>query len=136
MKKLINTICIAIALSYGSAHGADRDPFLPYTWSAPTGTDVGGAAKQAASTNPLVDKPVSSYRVIGVVVSPTDALAVLKARDKQEYFAYIGDPVGSEGGILETINTDGITVDIGGKIMSLKVSNRFESQDEKSDEKK
>ncbi len=119
-----------------AAQAADRDPFLPYTWSAPTGgneTTPGGG--KIPSTNPLIDKPISSYKVIGVVISPTDAMAVMKARDKHEYFAYIGDPIGSEGGIIETINTEGITIGVGGKIVPLKVSNRFENQDEKTEQK-
>ncbi len=136
MKKLIKLIIIAVIAGYGTAIAQDRDPFLPYTWSSPNNADTGaGGTKSSDSANPLVDKPVSAYTVIGVVISPTDALAVLKSRDKREYFAYIGDAIGSEGGIIETINTDGITVNISGKIVPLKVSNRFEMQDEKQTEK-
>lgn len=135
MKKLIKLMLVSTSLVCSAAYAADRDPFLPYTWSAPAGSDA-TASKTTDSSNPLVDKPLASYKVIGVVVSPTDALAVVKSRDKQEFFAYIGDPIGSEGGVLDSINTDGITVDIAGKTTSLKVSNRFENQDEKPDEKK
>lgn len=139
MKKLIKLICVVVMVGHGIAIAADRDPFLPYTWSAPAGTgnDTGGKDKSGEAVNPLIDKPISSYTVIGVVISPTDALAVLKSRDKHEYFAYVGDPIGSEGGVMETINTEGITVNINGKIVPLKVSNRFEMQDEKqTDENK
>ena len=137
MNKLNKSLIIAVLSTFAHVTQAEeRDPFLPYTWSAPAATDANGD-KDATTSSPLIDKPLSAYTVIGVVVSPTDALAVLKSRDKHEYFAYIGDPVGSEGGVVETINTEGITVDIGGKILPLKVSNRFEIQDEKQqDEKK
>ncbi len=135
MKKLIKIFSIVTVVGYGVALAQDRDPFTPYTWTAPASTD--SADKTTDGANPLIDKPLSSYTVIGVVVSPTDALAVLKSRDKHEYFAYIGDKVGSEGGTLETISTEGITVDMAGKVVPLKVSNRFENQDEKpTDEKK
>lgn len=117
-------------VAYGTASAAERDPFLPYSWSAPSGKDAANGTTDDKAVNPLITKPASSYTVIGVVVSPNDALAVLKSRDRNEYFAYIGDPVGSEGGIIETINSDGITVDISGKIIPLNVSNRFESQDD------
>ncbi len=138
MKKLSKTILLALITASGIAVAADRDPFLPYTWSTPAATTDTNSANinTDSKISPLIDKPLSAYTVIGVVVSPNDALAVLKSRDKREYFAYIGDPVGSEGGVLETINTEGISVDMGGKIVTLKVSNRFEMQDEKQDEKK
>lgn len=138
MKKLNSVICIVLGVAFSNfANAEERDPFMPYTWSAPAGTEA--AAKSASSANaatPLVDKPLSSYTVIGVVVSPSDALAVLKSRDRREYFAYIGDPVGMEGGVIATISIEGITVDMGGKVVPLKVSNRFENQDEKQTETK
>lgn len=122
---------------YGAAMADERDPFQPYTWSAPSAADTKEIDKESAYTNPLTNKPLSAYTVIGVAISPTDALAVLKSRDKHEYFAYVGDRIGSEGGILKVISTEGITIDIGGKIVPLKISNRFEAQDEKlQDEKK
>ena len=129
MNQLIKTLFFITFLSYSVANAAERDPFLPYTWSAPTTTDMINKAEKK-NVNPLIAQPITSYTVIGVVVSPNDALAVLKSRDRTEYFAYIGDPVGSEGGMIETINSDGITVDISGKIIPLRVSNRFESQDD------
>lgn len=137
MKKLNNIALLAvIALFSVTAIAADRDPFMPYTWSSPSGAEGTKVAGNAPSANPLVDKPLSSYKVIGVVVSPSDALAVIKSRDRREYFAYIGDPVGMEGGVISAINIEGITIDMSGKVVPLKVSNRFENQDEKETETK
>jgi Tfp pilus assembly protein PilP len=135
MKTIIKIIFVSALCIYSLAYATDRDPFKPYMSTPPINASDGAAvARDAAS--PLAEKPLSSYAVVGVVVSPNDAMAVLKSRDKHEYFAYIGDPIGSEGGVLETINTEGITVNMGGKIVSLKVSNRFENQDEKEPEEK
>lgn len=134
MKKLIKITLFVAVIALSSANAAERDPFLPYTWSGPAGKDAANS-DTSKDVNPLVRKSLSSYKVIGVVVSPNDALAVLKTRDRGEYFVYVGDPIGSEGGIIETINSEGITVDIGGKIVSLKVSNRFESQDDTQKDK-
>ncbi len=136
MKNLIKTAFFIAICGIGLAKAEERDPFKPYTWSAPASvSDAKTAVNDGEVSTPLIDKPLTAYTVIGVVISPTDALAVLKSRDKHEYFAYIGDQVGSEGGKLETINTDGVTVNISGKIIPLKVSNRFETQDEKPNEK-
>jgi len=130
MKQIIKMTFIVTLIAFGVANATERDPFLPYTWSAPQGKESANSIASGRHVNPLVRKPLTSYTVIGVVVSPNDALAVIKGRDRSEYFAYIGDPIGSEGGMIETINTDGITVDISGKIVPLKISNRFESQDD------
>jgi len=131
MKKLIRTICFIAFAGYGLAFAQSRDPFTPYAVSPPVAASVGKAVDPAEGNNPLTDKPITAYTVIGVAISPTDAMAVLKSRDKHEYFAYIGDEVGSEGGKIETISSEGITVNINGKIVNLKVSNRLEIKDDK-----
>jgi Tfp pilus assembly protein PilP len=138
MKKINRTIILIAAMLYGAAYAENRDPFMPYTSPSAMKVNPGAATVVAKdASNPLTDKPVSSYNVIGVAISPTNALAVIKSRDKQGYFAYVGDDIGSEGGKIEAINSEGVTINIRGKIVNLKVSNRFEMQDEKqTDESK
>ncbi len=132
MTKLANIIFILSCLITTIAIAAEeRDPFKPYTWSAPSGGEpVVSSNKGGEINNPLTDKPISAYTVVGVVVSPSEAIAVLKSRDKREYFAYIGDKIGIEGGIVSTIDTEGVTIDLGGKIIPMKISNRFEVQND------
>ncbi len=132
MKKIISIIVLAGSALYGIALAQSRDPFTPYAPPVPAaGVSNLMAVDPRKIGNPLTEKPLSAYNVIGVAISRKNSLAVLKSRDKQEYFAYIGDEVGVEGGKIEKINSEGIAVNIAGKIINLKVSNRLEIQDEK-----
>lgn len=125
---------IAASLSALTAQAeGERDPFMPFVWEQPATVQVQNPNDPSIEANPLTEKPLSSYKLIGLVVSPTDAVAVIKSRDKREFFANIGDQVGSEGGIVDTISTEGITLDVNGKLVNLNVNNRFELQNEDSE---
>ncbi len=116
---------------FSIADGVARDPFAPYAVEKPKTTAAGDIFDAAApALTPLTERPLSSYQVIGVIVSPTDSVALIKSRDKRELFASIGDAMGSEGGKVEVISSEGITVDTNGKISNLTVSNRFDTPDE------
>lgn len=141
MKKiLLINLSLAIGLlllSFNIGNTEERNPFKPYIWSGPANNvDSKTISKDPNISNPLTEKPLSSFTVIGVAISPTDSLAILKSRDKQEYFAYIGDDLGSEGGKIEDITPEGVSVNVNDKIIPLKVSNRFDTKDEKAPEEK
>ncbi len=110
---------------------SDRDPFAPFVWEKPAAVEVREPTPgEMLKNNPLTSKPLSTYRVTGLIVSPTNAIAVIKTRTKHEYFANLGDPLGIEGGIIGVIDSDGVIVDINGKLVTINVSNRFEIQNE------
>lgn len=110
------------------AQTAERDPFMPFAWDKPVAVDVQDASKEDIDNTPLTDNPITSYALIGVVVSPKDSIAVIKALDKAEYFAGVGDKIGSEGGVIDVITSEGITIDLNGRLIDLTVNNRFNGQ--------
>lgn len=131
MSKKLITFVSAITLPAIAFAGADRDPFAPFASAKPAITE---SSKQISTTGnsitPLTEDSLSSYKLMGLIVSPTDSVVLIQSSSKREYFAGIGDKIGNEGGIIHLISTDGITVDIDGKLVDLTVNNRFEIQNE------
>lgn len=112
----------------------ERDPFAPYMWDQPStpGSNVGSAPEVGEDevVNPLLRGPLSSFRLTGLMVAPHDAIAVLKGRDKVDYFVTVGDTVGIEKGIVESISRKGVVVNMDGDFITLSVQNSFELQND------
>lgn len=130
MKKNYILFLSVILLAFtANAQEEVRDPFTPFVWDKPTIVSPAAELDKLAST-PLTEKPLVSYRLVGLIVSPKDSIALVKSRDKREYFVSVGDQIGNEGGVIEAIYSDGMTIDINGRIIDLTVNNRFDIQDE------
>ncbi len=117
--------------SFGQS--VERDPFMPFATStsgSASSSDKKSGLPGDNAITPLMERPLSTYKIIGTVVSAKDALAVIKSADRREFYANVGDKIGVEGGVIEVISSEGITVDINGKITDLIVSNRFDTQNE------
>lgn len=124
-----NIIFIAAMLFIGSSASAqERNPFEPYVFDAPaTVAEVSNPRKERKGVaNPLTSSPLSSYKVTGLIVAPNEAVVVVKTEDKREYFAYVGDSLGDDGGIIETVSTEGIVVNNGEDLLTVNVNNKFE----------
>jgi Tfp pilus assembly protein PilP len=113
------------------SEAAGRDPFTPFQQGKqPTDTDdVKSEEVETAFVTPLTKDPLSYYQLAGVIISPWDSFVLIKSMDKREHFATIGDSLGKEGGVIDLISVDGITVDIDGKLINLTVTNRFDIND-------
>lgn len=114
--------------SSANAQEAERDPFTPFVWEKPSNVEI--INKDQYNKTPLTDKALADYRLIGVMVAPSEALALIKSKDKREFFVTTGDKIGIEGGTIHTISGEGISIDMDGKIIDLTVSNRFDTQNE------
>lgn len=103
---------------------------------------------------PLTRDPITSYQVAGIIIkhekependsendsesnydeysedSGMNSIALIRTKNKRDYFASIGDYIGNEGGIIDEITSEGIVVDINGRLRDLNVSNRFDIQNE------
>jgi Tfp pilus assembly protein PilP len=113
----------------------ERDPFQPYALSKPTlatsQTTTKTTGENIVNITPLTEDALSSYKITGLIISPKDSIILVQARDKHEYFTTIGDKIGSEGGIIKKVSSEGITVDIEGKLVDLTVNkNRLDIQNE------
>jgi hypothetical protein len=112
------------------AEGKERDPFMPFAWEKPPAASEAQKAVRGSTSTPLTEDPLSSYTITGIIVSPKDAIILVKSHDKHEYFASVGDGLGSEGGLIDTISSAKVTVDINGKLVNLTVSSRLDIQNE------
>jgi len=77
--------------------------------------------------HPLVQSPVLSNTLIGVMISPSMKIAYIQTASGEEYFVRVGDKLGSANGSISDININGIEVEEDSKFISLAVRNRSAS---------
>jgi hypothetical protein len=128
--KFIAFLSITITLPVIAFAGSDRDPFAPFASAKTVISDSAKATTKGNSASPLTEDSISSYKLVGLIVSPNDSIVLIRSNSNREFFASIGDKIGNEGGIIHTISTEGITVDINGKLVDLTVNNRLEISNE------
>lgn len=136
-KKIIGLISLAGFLScftsLVSAEGG-RDPFAPYVVEEPVNrasSSEGVDAKERLPQKPPLERyPISSYRLIGVLIGPESWVALVRTPERKEYLLHLSDRLGSNNGVVVAIDLSGITVDEGGSRINLAVSNRLENSNE------
>jgi hypothetical protein len=105
----------------------ERNPFLPFAWDAGPASDQPKVATAKDLTiSPLSKDPLSTYHVVGLITSPTNEIAVIRNKGNFDYFVHSGDPIGSEGGLIEEIQTDAVLVKVGDDVIHLPVNNQME----------
>ncbi|MDA0781646.1 MAG: pilus assembly protein PilP [Rickettsiales bacterium] len=131
-KKLLALITISVFPFFANAEEI-RDPFAPLGWGGsqnPSTENLDADSIESMNVTPLTKDPLATYQLGGVIVSPTDSIALIRTRSKRDYFVNIGDEIGMERGIIDVISSDGITIDVNGKLIDLTVSNGFEIKNE------
>ena len=83
--------------------------------------------------HPLVQGPVLSNILIGVMISPSMKIAYIQTASGEEYFVRVGDKLGSANGSISDINLNGIEVEEDSKFISLAVRNRSASNANEND---
>lgn len=125
---LISCLCIFSFMAVAQAK--QRDPFQPYAWNFSPEEEKSDASATNTDTqyalNPLKNSPLHTFALIGVIVSKEKTLAVIKTFGNKEFFVRVGDALGKEGGHIETIDSDGLTVNTGSAIIPIPVSNKIE----------
>ena len=81
------------------------------------------------SVHPLLQHPVKSYILMGVVISKTVKIGLIRANNGEEYFIRVGDLLGDAEGTITDINGIGIEVTEENKVVSLAVRNRSASHE-------
>ena len=81
------------------------------------------------SVHPLLQHPVKSYILMGVVISKTVKIALIRANNGDEYFIRLEHRLGNAGGIITDINGIGIEVTEENGVVELPVRNRSASHE-------
>ena len=122
-------LCIAMFIEVAFA-SKEKNPFIPYVFEAATSV-IDKAKPQEINLsgkkdNPLQAKSVNDYILVAIMTSETEAIGLVKAPDKMEYFVEVGDTLGSEGGKIDIIDYEGIVINTGSELVSIAVSNKLE----------
>ena len=121
----------------GSANSQDRDPFSPSSVGSIKNNFTKKEASVKVSNNdevtpdarelkPLTSSKISAYKIIGTITSKKKNIAAIKAVNGLDYFAFEGDFFGNEGGKIDKISMEGVTVKINNEKILLPVSNKNE----------
>ena len=81
------------------------------------------------SVHPLLQHPVKSYILMGVVISKKVKIGLIRANNGEEYFVRVGDLLGNAEGTITVINGIGVEVTEENKVVSLPVRNRSASNE-------
>jgi type IV pilus assembly protein PilP len=81
------------------------------------------------SVHPLLQHPVKSYILMGVVTSKIVKIGLIRANNGEEYFVRVGDLLGNAEGTITVINGIGVEVAEENKVVSLPVRNRSASNE-------
>jgi len=92
-------------------------------------TDAPAAEVIDKSLHPLLQHPVKSYILMGVVISKAVKVGLIRANNGEEYFIRLGDLLGNADGTITDINGSGIEVSEANKVVSLAVRNRSASNE-------
>jgi Tfp pilus assembly protein PilP len=100
------------------------NPFAPIVDDSGGGEARDGSVSEYIGTHPLLQNHVSSYILIGVIVSPNWAVAMVRDLSGQEFFVRTGDKLGNNEGVISAIFSGGLEVEQDGEIFILNVKNR------------
>lgn len=127
LPKIIIALSLLSALPLSSSIAQERDPFAPYLWDKPSSVEtIIPSTEDLDHKSPLANAPLSTFKIVGTVVTPNEAIAVVKTEDKREFFVGPGDVIGMEGGKVESISNEGVTLATGDTVVTLDVNNKFE----------
>jgi hypothetical protein len=130
--KIKLVLFVMLSISIVSTSVADDNAFgslITNTDTAVPAADAPAAEVIDKSLHPLLQHPVKSYILMGVVISETVKIGLIRANNGEEYFIRVGDLLGSDEGTITDINGSGIEVSEENKIVSLAVRNRSASNE-------
>ncbi len=132
IKLVLSVLWTMLSISIVSTSVADDNAFgslITNTDTAVPAADAPAAEVIDKSLHPLLQHPVKSYILMGVVISKTVKIALIRANNGEEYFIRVGDLLGNAEGTITDINGSGIEVSEENKIVSLAVRNRSASNE-------
>ena len=132
IKLVLFVLWTMLSISIVSTSVADDNAFgslITNTETTVSAIDAPAAEVIDKSLHPLLQHPVKSYILMGVVISKTVKIALIRANNGEEYFIRVGDLLGNAEGTITDINGSGIEVSEENKIVSLAVRNRSASNE-------
>ena len=114
MKNKVLYISIILSLLLPSILHADVDPFSRRFTKQATGDQTSMSASPAAGDNsvhPMLRLSIDQYFIKGIVTSTKGSLAIVSFPGGDDYFLYIGDPIGNDEHKLKTISIDSVTLE-------------------------
>ncbi len=103
------------------------NPFAPLVDDSGGGNARDGSVSEYIDAHPLLQNHVSSYILMGVIVSPNWAVAMVRDLSGQEFFVRTGDKLGNNEGVISAIFSSGLEVEQEGEFFILNVKNRSTS---------
>ena len=132
IKLVLSVLWTMLSISIVSTSVADDNAFgslITNTDTTVPAADAPAAEVIDKSLHPLLQHPVKSYILMGVVISKTVKIALIRANNGEEYFIRVGDLLGNAEGTITDINGSGIEVSEENKVVSLAVRNRSASNE-------
>ena len=132
IKLVLSVLLTMLSISIVSTSVADDNAFgslITNTDTTVPAADAPAAEVIDKSLHPLLQHPVKSYILMGVVISKTVKIALIRANNGEEYFIRVGDLLGDAEGTITDINGIGIEVTEENKVVSLAVRNRSASHE-------
>ena len=132
IKLVLFVLWTMLSISIVSTSVADDNAFgslITNTETTVSAIDAPAAEVIDKSLHPLLQHPVKNYILMGVVISKSVKIALIRANNGEEYFIRVGDLLGNAEGTITDINGSGIEVSEENKIVSLAVRNRSASNE-------
>ncbi len=132
IKLVLSVLWMMLSISIVSTSVADDNAFgslITNTETTVSAIDAPAAEVIDKSLHPLLQNPVNSYILMGVVISKNVKIALIRANNGEEYFIREGDLLGNAEGTITDINAIGIEVTEENKPVTLAVRNRSESHE-------
>ena len=132
IKLVLFLLWMMLSIPLVSTSVADDNAFgslITNTETTVSAIDAPAADVIDKSLHPLLQHPVKSYILMGVVISKTVKIALIRANNGEEYFIRVGDLLGNAEGTITDINGIGVEVTEENKVVSLAVRNRSASNE-------
>ena len=129
-KRVLFVFWMILSIPIVGTSVADDNAFgslITITETAVSAIDAPAADVIDKSVHPLLQHPVKSYILMGVVTSKIVKIGLIRANNGEEYFIRVGDLLGNAEGTITDINVIGVEVSEENKVVSLAVRNRSAS---------
>lgn len=128
-KIIFTTLGVLLSITLTGIASESANPFNPIFSS----TSESGASEyiedDSANVHPLQQQPVKNYTLIALIASSNGSIAMVRAKNGEEFFVRVNDTLGNADGKITGINKRGIEVAEKDKVVSLLVRNRSVSND-------
>lgn len=111
MKKYLASLIFIFGILISSFSIADVDPFSRSFTKQSSGDQTSMSASPATGDNsvhPILRLSLDQYFVKGIVTSSKGSLAIVSFPGGDDYFLYVGDPVGNDEHTLKSISIDSV----------------------------